>query len=139
MTPCEQYMVAMKDLKDSDKKFQCIIFLSEFGHKMKELKYDVDHLSAACEQLRSSKRFRTLLQTILILVNKINTGEEGGAIADGFTLDTLAKLNEVSGCFLPLIIIILIVTFTYKINFLRVLILHRPRHLIIGQPSYTTL
>jgi len=94
MTPCEQYMVAMKDLKDSDKKFQCIIFLSEFGHKMKELKYDVDHLSAACEQLRSSKRFRTLLQTILILVNKINTGEEGGAIADGFTLDTLAKLNE---------------------------------------------
>jgi len=139
MTPCEQYMVAMKDLKDSDKKFQCIIFLSEFGHKMKELKYDVDHLSAACEQLRSSKRFRTLLQTILILVNKINTGEEGGAIADGFTLDTLAKLNEVSGCFLPLIIIILIVTFTYKINFLRVLILHRLRHLIIGQPSYTTL
>jgi hypothetical protein len=107
MTPCEQYMVAMKDLKDSDKKFQCIIFLSEFGNKMKELKWDVDHLSAACEQLRSSKRFKTLLKMILILVNKINTGEDGGAIADGFTMDTLAKLNEVSGTSLSLMIAVL--------------------------------
>jgi len=97
MTPCEQYMVAMKDLKDSDKKFQCIIFLSQFGNKMKELKWDVDHLSAACKQLRTSKRFSTLLKMILTLVNKINTGEDGGAIADGFTLNTLVKLNEVSG------------------------------------------
>lgn len=96
MTPCEQYMVAMKDLKDSDKKFQCIIFLSDFGNKLKELKWDVDHLKAACEQLKSSTRFRSLLKMILILVNKINTGDEGGAIADGFTLETLAKLNEVN-------------------------------------------
>eukprot|EP00985_Skeletonema_marinoi_P013815 scaffold6903_cov119-Skeletonema_marinoi.AAC.7 len=94
MTPCEQYMVAMKDLKDSDKKFQCIIFLSQFGNKMKELKWDVDHLSAACKQLRTSKRFSTLLKMILTLVNKINTGEDGGAVADGFTLNTLVKLNE---------------------------------------------
>lgn len=100
MTPCEQYMVAMKDLKDSDKKFQCIIFLSEFSHKLKELKWDVDHLSAACEQLKTSKRFRTLLKMILLLVNRINTGDDGGAIADGFTLDTLAKLNEVGNDYL---------------------------------------
>ena len=33
---------------------------------------------------------------ILVLVNKINTGGEGGAIADGFTLDSLTKLSEVS-------------------------------------------
>ena len=36
MTPCEQYMVAMKDLKDSEKKFQSIIFLAEFKSKMNE-------------------------------------------------------------------------------------------------------
>ena len=35
---------------------------------------------------------------ILLLVNRINTGDDGGAIADGFTLDTLAKLNEVREC-----------------------------------------
>ena len=96
MTPCEQYMVAMKDLKDSEKKFQSIIFLAEFKNKMDELKYDVDHLDAACEELRTSKRFQTLLAMILTLVNKINTGDEGGALADGFTLDSLPKLSEVN-------------------------------------------
>merc|ERR1712176_1287182 len=60
MTPCEQYMVAMKDMKDSTKKFQSIIFLAEFKGKMNELKWDVDHLVSACEQLRTSKRFQTL-------------------------------------------------------------------------------
>lgn len=101
MTPCEQYMVAMKDLKDSEKKFQSIIFLAEFKNKMNELKYDVDNLDAACEELRSSKRFQTLLAMILVLVNKINTGDEGGALADGFTLDSLSKLSEVSFYVLP--------------------------------------
>lgn len=96
MTPCEQYMVAMKDLVDSEKKFQSIIFLAEFQNKMSELKWDVDHLVAACEELRTSKRFQTLLAMILILVNKINTGEEGGPTASGFTLDSLVKLSEVS-------------------------------------------
>ena len=96
MTPCEQYMVAMKDLKDSEKKFQCIIFLAEFKNKMAELKWDVDALSTACEELKTSKRFQTLLAMILLLVNQINTGGEGGATADGFTLDSLSKLSEVS-------------------------------------------
>lgn len=53
LTPCEQYMVAMKDLKDSEKKFQCIIFLADFKGKMNELKWEVDQLSAACDELRS--------------------------------------------------------------------------------------
>ena len=96
MTPCEQYMVAMKDLKDCEKKFQSIIFLAEFKSKMNDLKWDVDHLGAACEELKTSKRFQTLLAMILELVNKINTGDEGGATAAGFTLDSLTKLSEVS-------------------------------------------
>ncbi|KAL7552298.1 hypothetical protein ACHAWF_015542 [Thalassiosira exigua] len=94
MTPCEQYMVAMKDLEDSQKKFQSIIFLAEFKGKMNELKWDVDHLVTACEELRTSKKLQTLLAMILELVNKINIGDEGGAIADGFTLDSLSKLSE---------------------------------------------
>jgi hypothetical protein len=66
---------------------------------MAELKYDVDHLSAACEELRKSKRFSELLAVILLLVNDIN-GVEGGAT--GFTLDSLSKLSEVSVLFCPI-------------------------------------
>ena len=85
-----------QDVKDSEKKFLCIIFFSEFQIKMAELKYDVDHLCAACEELRKSKRFSELLAVILLLVNDIN-GVEGGTT--GFTLDSLSKLSEVSVLF----------------------------------------
>jgi len=61
---------------------------------MNELKWDVDHLGAACQELRASKRFHTLLAMILELVNEINTGGEGGASAVGFTLESLTKLSE---------------------------------------------
>lgn len=82
-------------MQDSEKKFRCIIFLSEFQVKMTELKYDVDHLCAACKELRTSKRFSELLALILLLVNDINC-MDGGATVDGFTLDSLSKLSEVS-------------------------------------------
>lgn len=92
-------IVQMKDLKDSEKKFQSIIFLAEFQSKMAELKWDVDSLCSACEEMKSSKRWKTLLAMILVLVNKINNGDEDvkpSAIANGFTLDSLSKLSEVS-------------------------------------------
>lgn len=111
MTPCEQYMVAMKDLKDSEKKFQCVIFLAEFQSKMNELKWDVDHLSAACEELKTSKRFHSLLAMILDLVNQINTGGETGKTCDGFTLDSLSKLSEVS-----LHVMLLLLSFPFGYN-----------------------
>ena len=97
LTPCEQFMVAMKELTDSEEKFQCMIFISEFQGKMAELKWDVSHLSAACKELRASNRFKMLLAMILTLVNKINSiGEDDAAIAHGFSLDSLSKLGEVS-------------------------------------------
>lgn len=140
LTPCEQYMVAMTDLKDSDKKFQSIIFLAEFQNKMSELKWDVDHLSAACHQLRTSKRFQTLLAMILRLVNRINTGGEGGANADGFTLDSLTKLSEVSLIFLcsSCSTFSCIVHYSHT-HFILRLSFHRPRHSITKQLFYITL
>lgn len=95
MTPCEQYMVAMKDVNDSEKRFRCIIFMAEFKQKMKDMKWDIDNLGNACEELKSSKRLQSLLAIVLKLVNEINTGGQGN-MAAGFTLDTLSKLSEVS-------------------------------------------
>jgi hypothetical protein len=63
---------------------------------MTELKYDVDQLRAACKELKTSKTFLELLAFILRLVNEINYGVEGCATVEGFTLDSLSKLSEVS-------------------------------------------
>lgn len=83
-----------QDVKDSERKLICMRFFSEFQIKMAELKQDVDHLCAACEELRSSKRFAELLAVILVLGNDIN-GVDGGATVDGFTVDSLSRLSEV--------------------------------------------
>ena len=96
LTPTEQYMVALLKVVDYDSKFLCLIFLSEFQIKMAELKYDVDQLRAACKELRTSKSFSELLAFILRLVNEINYGVDGCASVEGFTLDSLSKLSEVS-------------------------------------------
>lgn len=95
MTPCEQYMVAMKDTPESEQKIRSMIFSAEFKSKMTDLKYDSDNLLAACNELRNSERFRALLAAILKLVNQINSGEESNKRC-GFTLDTLIKISEVS-------------------------------------------
>ena len=102
MTPCEEYMIAMIDLKESEKKFQCIIFMAELQSKLSDIKYEVDNLIAACSELKTSKRWETLLKMILVLVNKINIGDEetsSGKKADGFTLESLSKLSEVGSLF----------------------------------------
>lgn len=97
LTPCELFMLAMNDLEDSEKKLQSMIFISEFQIRMDELKWDVGHLSAACEELRTSTRFKMLLAMILMIVNKINSSaEDDETIAHGFSLDSLSKLCEVS-------------------------------------------
>jgi hypothetical protein len=96
LTPTEQYMVALLKVVDYENKFLCLIFLSEFQIKMAELKYDVDQLRAACKELRTSKSFSELLAFILRLVNEINYGVDGCATVEGFTLDSLSKLSEVS-------------------------------------------
>ncbi|KAL7538804.1 hypothetical protein ACHAXR_008805 [Thalassiosira sp. AJA248-18] len=94
LTPCEKFMVAMTALSDGDKKFHGMIFLAEFQSKITELKSNVDHVVTACDELQTSKRFKALLAIILKLVNRINNGSGGGAIVDGFTLDSLSKLSE---------------------------------------------
>ena len=96
LTPCEQYMVAMNDLKDSERKFQGMIFMAEFPSKLSDIKYEVDNLIAACAELNDSERFQTLLAMVLVLVNKINIGDEdpNNKKAQGFTLESLSKLSE---------------------------------------------
>ena len=99
LTPTEQYMLALLNVVDYEKKFLCLIFLSEYQIKMTELKYDVDQLRAACKELKTSKTFPELLAFILRLVNEINYGVEGCATVEGFTMDSLSKLSEVSRSF----------------------------------------
>ena len=92
---CEKYMYAMMKVDMADEKFEAMIFKYQFDMKLNELMDGVTTLINACEEVQKSVRLRKLMAMILMLGNQINTGGSG-RMAQGFTLDALLKLDEVS-------------------------------------------
>lgn len=95
---CEKYMLAMMKVDMADEKFDAMIFKFQFDSKLNELMDGVTILINACEEVQKSVRLRKLMAMILMLGNQINTGGSG-TMAQGFTLDALLKLDEVSSYF----------------------------------------
>ena len=91
----EKYMVTMIEVEDAGAKLDAMLFRSTFKNRFEETIGGIHTLNTACDELRSSEKLRKLMAMILTVVNQINTGGEG-AMAMGFTLDALLKLNEVS-------------------------------------------
>lgn len=94
---CEKYMLAMMEVSNAAEKFDSMLFQIQFKAKVEEINESISALTKACNDVKNSIRFRKLLAIILTIGNQINTGGDGN-MAEGFTLDALLKLNEVS-CF----------------------------------------
>lgn len=95
LSETEKYMVTLMDVTDAAAKLHTMEFRNNFKNRFADMTASVRTLNVACDELRSSGKFRKLMAIILTVVNQINTGGEG-KIAMGFTLDALLKLNEVS-------------------------------------------
>lgn len=96
LSETEKYMVTLMKVSDVEVKLHTMEFRNGFKNRFSDVTSAVRTLHAACDELRSSQKFRKLMAMILTVVNQINTGGEG-SLAMGFTLDALLKLNEVSG------------------------------------------
>lgn len=95
LCPCEKYMLAMMEVSKAGEKFDSMLFQIQFKSKVEEINESISALTQACDDVKNSSRFRKLLAIILTIGNQINTGGDGN-VAEGFTLDALLKLNEVS-------------------------------------------
>lgn len=95
LSDCEQYMVCMMNISKAEEHFDCMLFRAQFRSRFDELTECVRTVDKACDEVRSSEKFRQIMAIILTVVNQINTGGEGKGQALGFNLDALLKLNEV--------------------------------------------
>ena len=95
LCPCEKYMVAMMKVPNAAKKFKCMLYQIQFKSRIEETVESIETLMKACDDVKNSIRLRKLMAVILTIGNQINTGGSGN-MAEGFTLDALLKLNEVS-------------------------------------------
>lgn len=92
---CEKYMVAMMKVPKAADHFNCMIFQIQFKSRIEEIKDAIETLLKACSDVKDSVNLQKLMAVILTIGNQINTGGSGN-MAEGFTLDDLLKLNEVS-------------------------------------------
>ena len=95
LSDCEKYMVCMMNVSKAEEHFDCMLFRAQFRSRYDELTECVKTVDKACDEVRSSEKFRQIMAIILTVVNQINTGGEGKGQALGFNLDALLKLNEV--------------------------------------------
>ena len=78
-------------------------------NSIQDCKPDIVAATAACEEVRKSKKFAKLLELILLIGNIMNTGSKN-AQSVGFDISYLPKLNNTKVILLILISFILIIS-----------------------------
>ncbi|GAA6056774.1 hypothetical protein JCM3770_006127 [Rhodotorula araucariae] len=90
----DQYFLELSVIPRLPERLAAMLYRRRLDMEMEELRPDLAILRAASDELRSSKRFQTLLKTVLAIGNTLNGGTFRGGAA-GFSLDSLLKLQDV--------------------------------------------
>ncbi|KAF3451073.1 hypothetical protein FNV43_RR07162 [Rhamnella rubrinervis] len=94
--PAEKFLKSVLDIPFAFKRVDALLYIANFDSEVEYLKRSFETLEAACEELRSSRMFLKLLETVLKTGNRMNVGTNRGD-AHAFKLDTLLKLVDVKG------------------------------------------
>ena len=91
----EQFMVKMTSIEQRTEKIEALRFLLAYPQLLAELQKNLSIISNACNELKSSQRFKRILKAVLEFGNEINTaGPTGRGKASAITLSSLSKLGE---------------------------------------------
>ncbi|XP_071699144.1 formin-like protein 17 [Rutidosis leptorrhynchoides] len=90
---CELFYMELMKVPRSEAKLRVFSYKLQFTTQVSDLRKNLNDVYLSVEQIRSSLKFRRVMQTILSLGNALNQGTARGA-AVGFKLDSLLKLNE---------------------------------------------
>ena len=91
----EQFMVKMMSIEQRTEKIEALRFLLAYPQLLAELQKNLSIISNACNELKSSQRFKRILKAVLEFGNEINTaGPTGRGKASAITLSSLSKLGE---------------------------------------------
>ncbi|KAJ3670347.1 hypothetical protein LUZ60_010671 [Juncus effusus] len=94
--PAEQFYKVLIEIPFVFERLNALVFMSTFHEECSVVRRDFTTLEVACGELKSSRLFLKLLEAVLKLGNRMNSGTfRGGAHA--FKLDTLLKLSDVKG------------------------------------------
>ncbi|XP_015602184.1 protein diaphanous isoform X2 [Cephus cinctus] len=93
LTEAEQFCVTISTIKRLQPRLKSLSFMLRYEELVQDVKPDIVAGTAACEEVKSSKKFAKILELILLLGNYMNSGSKNGE-AFGFEISFLTKLTS---------------------------------------------
>jgi hypothetical protein len=100
LSPPEQFLLTMTTVPRLQAKISTLMFLRQFESLCSDALAGLEALCAACSQIRSSKRFRRVLATILATGNMLNAGTHRGN-AEAVKFESLLKMGDLKATKVP--------------------------------------
>ncbi|KAF5728775.1 formin-like protein 2 [Tripterygium wilfordii] len=94
--PAEKFLREVLDVPFAFKRVEAMLYIANFDSEVEYLRRSFETLQQACAELRNSRMFLKLLETVLKTGNRMNVGTNRGD-AHAFKLDTLLKLVDIKG------------------------------------------
>ncbi|GAB1301655.1 Protein diaphanous homolog 1 [Apodemus speciosus] len=89
----EQFGVVMGTVPRLRPRLNAILFKLQFSEQVENIKPEIVSVTAACEELRKSESFSSLLELTLLVGNYMNAGSRNAG-AFGFNISFLCKLRD---------------------------------------------
>ncbi|EDW04111.1 protein diaphanous isoform X2 [Drosophila grimshawi] len=93
LPPIEQFAATIGEIKRLSPRLHNLNFKLNYADMVQDIKPDIVAGTAACEEIRNSKKFSKILELILLLGNYMNSGSKNEA-AFGFEISYLTKLSN---------------------------------------------
>ncbi|XP_021302349.1 formin-like protein 12 isoform X2 [Sorghum bicolor] len=90
---CEHFFLELMKVPRVESKLKIFAFKIQFQSQIRDVRKNLQTVSSACEELRSSEKLKVIMKNILLIGNTLNQGTPRGQ-AVGFRLDSLLKLIE---------------------------------------------
>ncbi|XP_056641001.1 protein diaphanous isoform X2 [Diorhabda sublineata] len=92
LTEAEQFCVKMSEVKRLLPRLKSLSFKHHYVEMVQDTKPDIVSATAACDEVKKSKKFARILELILLIGNYMNSGSKN-AQAFGFEMSFLTKLT----------------------------------------------
>lgn len=90
LLPIEKFIASLSDIEQLVPRLDCMNFMICFDDMVKDLEPYIMTVTAACDEIISSKKFGKILTVVLSICNLMNPGSQ----TIGFNLDILTKLHD---------------------------------------------
>lgn len=93
LSTAEKFCATLAEIKRLNPRLHSLNFKLCMADMVQDVKPDIVAGTAACEEIRSSKKFAKILELVLLVGNYMNSGSKNG-MAFGFEMSFLTKLSN---------------------------------------------